>query len=43
MENPDQFRERFRMQRPLNELIGVKIDGMSENKKHLQNPCRKGR
>ena len=30
MENPDQLRELFRMQKSLNERIGVKTDGMSE-------------
>ena len=30
MENPDQFRELFRMQKALNERIGVKTGGMSE-------------
>ena len=33
MENPDQLRELFRMQRALNERIGVKTDGMSEEEK----------
>jgi hypothetical protein len=30
MENADQFRELFRMQKALNERIGVKTDGMNE-------------
>jgi hypothetical protein len=30
MENPDQLRELFRMQKSLNERIGVKTDGMNE-------------
>jgi hypothetical protein len=30
MENPDQFRESFRMQKALNERIGVNADGMNE-------------
>jgi dimeric dUTPase (all-alpha-NTP-PPase superfamily) len=30
MEKPDQLRELFRMQKALNERIGVKTDGMSE-------------
>ena len=33
MEKPDQFRELFRMQKALNERIGVKTDGMSESEK----------
>ena len=33
MENPDQLRELFRMQKSLNERIGVKTDGMSEEAK----------
>ena len=33
MENPDQLRELFRMQKSLNERIGVKTDGMSEEEK----------
>ena len=33
MENPDQLRELFRMQKALNERIGVKTDGMSEEEK----------
>src|SRR5882672_3800550 len=33
MENPDQLRELFRMQKALNERIGVKTDGMSEDEK----------
>jgi len=33
MENPDQLRELFRMQKALNERIGVNTDGMSEEEK----------
>jgi dimeric dUTPase (all-alpha-NTP-PPase superfamily) len=33
MENPDQFRELFRMQKALNERIGVQTDQMSEEEK----------
>ena len=33
MERPDQLRELFRMQKALNERIGVKTDGMSESEK----------
>src|ERR1700744_6023753 len=33
MENPDQLRELFRMQKALNERIGVKPEGMNEEKK----------
>ena len=33
MENPDQLRELFRMQKALNERIGVQTDGMSEEEK----------
>jgi hypothetical protein len=33
MEKPDQLRELFRMQKSLNERIGVKTDGMSEEEK----------
>ncbi|NDF00257.1 MAG: dUTPase, partial [Verrucomicrobia bacterium] len=33
METPDQLRELFRMQKALNERIGVKTDGMSEEEK----------
>jgi hypothetical protein len=33
MEKPDQFRELFRMQKSLNERIGVKTDGMGEEEK----------
>ncbi len=42
MEQPDQLRELFRMQRALNERIGVRTEGMStENKtKWLLNYCR---
>ena len=42
MEKSDQFRELFRMQKSLNERIGVKTDGMSEadKTKWLLNYCR---
>ncbi len=42
MENPDQLRELFRMQKALNERIGVKTDGMSEEEKTkwILNYCR---
>jgi len=42
MESPDQFRELFRMQKALNERIGVPTDGMSdkEKTKWLLNYCR---
>jgi dimeric dUTPase (all-alpha-NTP-PPase superfamily) len=42
MEKPDQFRELFRMQKSLNERIGVKTDGMSEEEKTkwILNYCR---
>jgi hypothetical protein len=33
METPDQFRELFRRQKALNERIGVKTGGMSEEEK----------
>jgi dimeric dUTPase (all-alpha-NTP-PPase superfamily) len=33
MEKPDQLRELWRMQQALNERIGVKMDGMSEEEK----------
>lgn len=33
METPDQLRELFRMQKALNERIGVRTDGMSEEEK----------
>jgi dimeric dUTPase (all-alpha-NTP-PPase superfamily) len=33
MDKPDQFRELFRMQKALNERIGVRTDGMSEEEK----------
>jgi len=33
MEKPDQFRDLFRMQKALNERIGVKTGGMSEEEK----------
>jgi hypothetical protein len=43
MENPDQLRELFRMQQALNERIGVKTDGMSEEEKTkwILNYCRR--
>jgi dimeric dUTPase (all-alpha-NTP-PPase superfamily) len=42
MQKPDQLRELFRMQQALNERIGVKTDGMSdeEKTKWLLNYCR---
>ena len=42
METPDQLRELFRMQKALNERIGVQTDGMSEEEKTkwLLNYCR---
>jgi dimeric dUTPase (all-alpha-NTP-PPase superfamily) len=42
MEKPDQFRELFRMQKALNERIGVQTDGMSEAEKTkwILNYCR---
>ena len=42
MEQPDQLRELFRMQRALNERIGVRTEGMSdeEKTKWLLNYCR---
>lgn len=42
METPDQLRELFRMQRALNERIGVQTDGMSEadKTKWILNYCR---
>ena len=42
MENPDQLRELFRMQQALNERIGVKTAGMSdeEKTKWILNYCR---
>ena len=42
MEKPDQLRELFRMQKSLNERIGVKTDGMSEEEKTkwILNYCR---
>jgi dimeric dUTPase (all-alpha-NTP-PPase superfamily) len=42
METPDQLRELFRMQKALNERIGVKTDGMSQEDKvkWLLNYCR---
>lgn len=42
METPDQLRELFRMQRSLNERIGVRTDSMSETEQvtWLLNYCR---
>ncbi len=42
MENPDQLRELFRMQKSLNERIGVKTDGLNDEEKikWLLNYCR---
>src|SRR5579871_3960141 len=42
MDNPDQLRELFRMQKALNERIGVKTDGMTEEEKTkwILNYCR---
>ena len=42
MEMPDQFRELFRMQRALNQRIGVKTDDMTEEEKikWVLNYCR---
>jgi dimeric dUTPase (all-alpha-NTP-PPase superfamily) len=42
MEKPDQLRELFRMQKSLNERIGVKTDGMTEEEKTkwILNYCR---
>jgi dimeric dUTPase (all-alpha-NTP-PPase superfamily) len=42
MENPDQLRELFRMQKALNERIGVKTGGMNEEEKTkwILNYCR---
>ena len=42
MENLDQLRELFRMQQALNERIGVKTDGMSDDDKAkwILNYCR---
>ncbi len=42
MNEPDQLRELFRMQKALNERIGVKTDGMTEAEKAqwLLNYCR---
>lgn len=42
METPDQLRELFRMQKSLNERIGVRTDGMDETQKihWLLNYCR---
>src|SRR6185312_304417 len=42
MENPDQFRELFRMQRALNQRIGVNTDQMTEEEKTkwILNYCR---
>jgi len=33
MEDPDRLRELFRMQKALNERIGVETDGMTEEEK----------
>src|SRR5260221_13122158 len=42
MEKTDQFRELFRMQKALNQRIGVRTDGMSEEEKTrwVLNYCR---
>ena len=42
MDKPDQFRELWRMQKALNERIGVNTDGMSndEKTKWVLNYCR---
>ena len=42
MEQPDQLRELFRMQKSLNERIGVKTDAMSDEDKTkwILNYCR---
>jgi dimeric dUTPase (all-alpha-NTP-PPase superfamily) len=42
MESPDQMRDMFRMQQALNERIGVKTSGMSDEEKTrwLLNYCR---
>jgi dimeric dUTPase (all-alpha-NTP-PPase superfamily) len=42
MDKPDQFRELFRMQKALNERIGVRTDGMdeAEKTKWVLNYCR---
>jgi dimeric dUTPase (all-alpha-NTP-PPase superfamily) len=42
MEKPDQLRELWRMQKALNDRIGVKMDGMSEEEKAkwILNYCR---
>ena len=42
METPDQLRELFRMQKALNERIGVKTDGMNQEQRvqWLLNYCR---
>ena len=42
MDKPDQLRELFRMQKALNERIGVKTEGMSEEEqvKWILNYCR---
>lgn len=42
MEKPDQFRELFRMQEGLNQRIGVRTNGLSEEEKTkwLLNYCR---
>ncbi len=36
MEKPDEMRELFRMQKALNERIGVKTDGMSDEEKIIE-------
>jgi hypothetical protein len=42
MEKPDQLRELFRMQKALNERIGVRTEGMTDEDraKWLLNYCR---
>ena len=42
MDNPDQLRELFRMQKTLNQRIGVQTDGMTETEKvkWVLNYCR---
>jgi dimeric dUTPase (all-alpha-NTP-PPase superfamily) len=42
MDKPDQFRELFRMQKALNERIGVRTDGMAQAEKTqwILNYCR---
>jgi hypothetical protein len=39
MEKPGQFRDLFRRQKALNERIGVKTDGMSDEKKTTSRPA----